>query len=481
MAGTIFILLTLSTGIAVGLDTKYRPQTFKDVIGQDVIVSILNTIIKKGTYTSAYLFSGPSGTGKTTSARIFAKAILCESPIDGNPCNICSSCKLFNNEKHFSYVEMDAASVGGKEDMKKLKDDAAYISIGSKKIILLDECHDISKQGQDALLKQVEQCPEHLIYLFCTTEPQKINPTLKKRLMIFNFSKVDPVLIFNRLKYICAAENIAFEDQALKNIAERTDGHVRDSIKLLEETAYLGPITKVSVDKIFPDYTDQIFNILFNIGSNLSKTIDLCNTILLNVSTRELYEQILFMLEDTTKLLYGYDKFDSHRKSYLEKLRDTYGPSIAEFFNYMLSRDKFVDRVGLHGDIIFINYKLCSGSFKLQATDHKNTSVTSITQQSQNEKVIVEKVVAEPSITHSQLMTMKLEDRQGVLRKQRSKKLGTREEDPLIVPAKWPLPKERGIGVCSDHKELSPLEFSKLLVGGRRDESIEKKVDNFGT
>ncbi len=196
-------------------DTKFRPSTFKDVIGQDVTVTILRTIVSQKKYGSAYLFSGPSGVGKTTIGRIFSKAVLCDAPIDGEPCGKCDSCLSFQEEKNFGYRELDSASYGSKEDMVKLRDEASFLAFGKKKIILLDECQDISKQGQDALLKQVEQCPPHLMYIFCTTEPEKIKGTLRKRCIHFQFSKVDPVPILDRLKEVCNKESLSFEESAL--------------------------------------------------------------------------------------------------------------------------------------------------------------------------------------------------------------------------------------------------------------------------
>jgi DNA polymerase III subunit gamma/tau len=449
------------------LDLKFRPQIFDEVIGQEVPVTLLKSIIRTKRYSSAYLFSGPTGVGKTTLGRIFAKAILCSNPEDGNPCCICESCLLFQQEQHFGYMELDAASVGGKDDMVKLRDEAAFQSVGGKKIILLDECHDISKQGQDALLKQVEQCPDHLIYIFCTTEPEKLKRTLRKRCTQFHLSRVSGYSILGRLKHVCTVEGIVFEEDALKIIAEKSGGHVRDSLKSLEEISYLGPITVENVSKIVVDYDADIFNILLHIGSNLPTALETCKKISSNLSVREVYDQVLSMVNDTVKLIYGFDDFLPNRKMYLSRLKDVYGYGFLEFLNYLISRDKFVDRVGLQSDIILLHYKFCANSFQPQQVPVPVKSSENTPEQIP----IVSSTISSspPAITHAQLSKMSVKDRAAILREQRRNvPLSNEESDISKIPTEWSLPKNERLGANSfDDVELSPLEFSQRLVGGR--------------
>jgi DNA polymerase III subunit gamma/tau len=459
----------------MGLDIIYRPKIFDDVIGQDVAVTILRSSIVNKKHSSSYLFSGPSGTGKTTVGRIFSKALLCHSPVNGNPCGSCESCRLFDEEKNFGYLELDAASVGGKEDMVKLKDDAAFISVENKKIILLDECHDISKQGQDALLKQVEQCPEHLIYIFCTTEPEKLKPTLRKRCTQFQFSRIDSDKIFSRLKLVCEKENRAFEEEALKIIADRSEGHVRDSLKFLEEASDFGPITVETVTKISVDYTEQVFEILANLGTDLVKSLEVSNLITSRISVFELYERIISLTSDAVKVLYGYDGFLPKRKVFLDKLKDIHGFSLVEFMSYLMSREKFVDRIGLQGDIILLHYKFCSGNFKPQQIPESKATPISVLPQS----IMTEQAASSSSttttdiLTHEKLMTMSHAERQEILRKQRSnlpQNNVPKKEETQKIATEWSLPKEERQGSDSSDligKELPPLEFSRLMVGGR--------------
>jgi DNA polymerase III subunit gamma/tau len=452
----------------MALDTKFRPLTFKEVIGQDVSVSILRAIIFQKKYGSAYLFSGPSGVGKTTVGRIFSKAILCESPVDGDPCCTCSSCQLFHEDKHFGYRELDAASFGGKDDMIKLRDDAAFLSIEKKKIILLDECHDISKQGQDALLKQVEQCPSHLIYIFCTTEPEKVNKTLRKRCVHFQFSKVDSTPILERLKVVCQQEGLVWEESALEFIADKSLGHVRDSLKLLEEVSFLGPITIDSVRKVSCDYSDLVFSVLANLGRDLPSSIESCKKASAILSNWDFYEQMLSMVSDAVKLFYGYDGFLPQRKEMLIKLRDIHGSTLLEFLNYLITRDKYVDRIGLYSDIVLLHYKFCSNGFQPQVPVQPVSKVQSIEPQ-QDSIAVSTAQASSPQITHAQLSKMSIKDRAAVLRSQRKPHNIGEKEEPQKVPVEWSLPKEerRPGAVSFEEKELTPLEFSKLLVGGR--------------
>jgi DNA polymerase III subunit gamma/tau len=442
-------------------------MTFDEVIGQDIIVSILKSIVSQKKYGLSYLFSGPSGTGKTTCGRIFAKAVLCESTVSGNPCCSCRSCKLFQEDKHFGFRELDSASFGGKEDMIKLRDDASFLSVENKKILLLDECHDISKQGQDALLKQVEQCPPHLMYIFCTTEPEKMKGTLRKRCIHFQFSKVDSKLIVDRLKKVCASEGIQFEEEAISLIADRSKGHVRDSLKLLEESSYLGTVTVDSTQKISQDYSELVFTVLSNLGQNLSVAINACKKASVLLSNWDFYEQILSMTTDAVKMFYGYDDFIPQRKNLLIKLRDLHGSNLLEFLNYLVSRDKYVDQIGLYSDIILLHYKFCSGGFKPQTPVVVQNTAPEVVRE---EPGVIPEPQESPNLTYAELSKLSIPIRSKILRKQKMGPEELEKEEPQKVPVIWPLPKnkESQQGANSfDDGELTPLEFSKRLVGGR--------------
>ena len=443
---------------------KYRPKTFSDVIGQETAISILKSLIKLKRFESAYIFFGPSGVGKTTIGRIFANAILCDNPTEeGDPCGTCTSCRDFQEEKHFGYKELDAASYGGKEDMVNLRDDAAFQAVNKKKIILIDECHDISKQGQDALLKQVEECPEHLIYLFCTTEPDKMAETLRKRCMSFQLSRVSADLIVERLNKICDAEALSFEEEALSNVVYYTEGRVRDAISVLEETSYLGSVTEENFNRVSMNHDEEVCAMLCALGRDLNEAIVHCRKVAACISMRELYGATISLLNDAAALLYGREDYPRQRKSLLVRLKDTHGYSILEFLRYLIERDKYIDQLGLESDIIILHYKFCANRFKPQLPE----APSQISPEQKEEPIKSDSTSS--VLSHAQLSKMSLTERNKFLREQRwNHKEDVSKKEPQRVPAQWSLPKEEKLGSDSeDDLDLDPLEFSRGLRGGR--------------
>ena len=215
---------------------KYRPKTFDDVYGQQIVVQTLKNVIKNNKLTHAYLFVGPRGTGKTSIAKIFAKTINCLHPEDGLSCEKCDICISNNSNENVDIIEMDAASNNGVDEIREIKNHITLLPTVSKyKIYIIDEVHMLTTGAFNALLKTLEEPPEHIIFILATTEPHKIPLTIMSRCQSFEFKPIPVATIKERLKYICAQENINIDDKSLNLIAEESNGGLRDAVSMLDQ------------------------------------------------------------------------------------------------------------------------------------------------------------------------------------------------------------------------------------------------------
>lgn len=215
---------------------KYRPKTFDDVYGQQIVVQTLKNVIKNNKLTHAYLFVGPRGTGKTSIAKIFAKTINCLHPEDGLSCEKCDICISNNSNENVDIIEMDAASNNGVDEIREIRNHITLLPTVSKyKIYIIDEVHMLTTGAFNALLKTLEEPPEHIIFILATTEPHKIPLTIMSRCQSFEFKPIPVATIKERLKYICAQENINIDDKSLNLIAEESNGGLRDAVSMLDQ------------------------------------------------------------------------------------------------------------------------------------------------------------------------------------------------------------------------------------------------------
>ena len=215
---------------------KYRPKTFDDVYGQQIVVQTLKNVIKNNKLTHAYLFVGPRGTGKTSIAKIFAKTINCLHPEDGLSCEKCDICISNNSNENVDIIEMDAASNNGVDEIREIRNHITLLPTVSKyKIYIIDEVHMLTTGAFNALLKTLEEPPEHIIFILATTEPHKIPLTIMSRCQSFEFKPIPVTTIKERLKYICAQENINIDDKSLNLIAEESNGGLRDAVSMLDQ------------------------------------------------------------------------------------------------------------------------------------------------------------------------------------------------------------------------------------------------------
>ena len=275
---------------------KYRPQTFDDVVGQGAVTQTLKTQLMKDQLSHAYLFTGSRGTGKTTCAKILAKAVNCLKPEDGNPCNCCEACRAIDSGACMDVLEIDAASNNGVDNVRDLRDDAVYSpSQVRKRVYIIDEVHMLSISAFNALLKIIEEPPEHLLFILATTELHKVPATILSRCQRFAFRRISQEDIANRLQYVAYQENIDLDDSAARVLARMADGGMRDGLSLLDQcaTATAGELTAEGVYQCLGIAGEQkaaqlmgyiarqdtksaleLFNRLYSDGKDLSALLD---------------------------------------------------------------------------------------------------------------------------------------------------------------------------------------------------------------
>ena len=218
---------------------KYRPMTFDSVVGQSALTTTLKNAVKSGKLAHAYLFCGPRGVGKTTCARIFAKAINCEHPReDGEACNTCESCQAFNEQRSYNIFELDAASNNGVDQIKTLMEQTRIPpQVGKYKVFIIDEVHMLSAAAFNAFLKTLEEPPSHVIFILATTEKHKILPTILSRCQIYDFERMSVANTIAHLKMVAEKEGVKYEEPALAVIAEKADGGMRDALSIFDQAA----------------------------------------------------------------------------------------------------------------------------------------------------------------------------------------------------------------------------------------------------
>lgn len=257
---------------------KYRPKTFDDVAGQEVIIRTLKNAVINDKISHAYLFAGPRGCGKTSIAKIFAKLVNCKDSVEGIPCNKCVCCTQ-SNEQNMDVIEMDAASNNGVDEIREINNKVNLVpSLGKYKIYIIDEVHMLTIGAFNALLKTLEEPPSHVIFILATTDPHKVPITILSRCQRFDLKKIPVENIYNRLKYICDNENIKIEDDAIWEIARLGDGGLRDAIGILDQVVSyaVDTVTLNDVHEVNGTISQEnVFNLMKNVvNNNLTEVIN---------------------------------------------------------------------------------------------------------------------------------------------------------------------------------------------------------------
>ena len=369
----------------LALYRKYRPTNFNEVVGQDKVITVIKNEIINNRISHAYLFSGPRGTGKTTTAKIIAKLVNCTNPVNGECCNKCDNCLNFKNSSDI--VEIDAASNNGVDEIRELRDKVNLVPTNSKyKIYIIDEVHMLTTQAFNALLKTLEEPPAHVIFILATTEPHKIPLTVASRCQKFQFSKISNDEIVHRLSDIIKEENIKLDNEILLEIARLSDGGLRDAINMLDQLlAYKSEnITLMDVYNInscvsYVDIYNFINNMMNNNAVEIVSFIEKIDNEGKNIS--KFIEELIVFLKDI--LLYKSAKINSEiedKNTKIKELSDVLSEN--NIYNMIYSYNDTLNNIKLSSNsiILFIvsTFKIINDNFirKNNVVDDNKESIS---------------------------------------------------------------------------------------------------------
>lgn len=420
----------------------YRPSKFSEVVGQEYIVKILKNTIKNQKIAHAYLFAGPRGTGKTTIAKLFAKAINCEN-FNEESCDECASCLAFKENNHPDIIELDAASNNSVEDIREIIDQVPYAPIISKyKVYIIDEVHMLSSSAFNALLKTLEEPPAHVVFILATTDPQKIIPTVLSRCQRYNFSKISNLNMKKKMMEILDKENLKYEEKALEEVAMLAEGGMRDALSILEqvlsynnEGVYLEDIQKIFGLSTKEEKVKLLIDAHKNITSAINSLREMYNYGIdpkrLCIDLLEIIKEALIYSDDqNATLLSKIDKFDAMNILEAININDllndiTY---LEEALSKTRSNQNFLTYLELA--LVKMGGAKVKDSYKEPIKEEKKAlEETIVEQQPIQEEPLIEETVLEDSLNLSNIES-KEEVREPIENRSNSEVTEIKEESP---------------------------------------------------
>ncbi|MCI2775329.1 DNA polymerase III subunit gamma/tau [Staphylococcus petrasii] len=366
----------------------FRPQSFEDVVGQEHVTKTLRNAISKGKQSHAYIFSGPRGTGKTSIAKVFAKAINCLNPHDGEPCNECAICKGITQGTNGDVIEIDAASNNGVDEIRNIRDKVKYAPSESKyKVYIIDEVHMLTTGAFNALLKTLEEPPAHAIFILATTEPHKIPPTIISRAQRFDFKAIGTEQIIERLHFVAEEQELQYDDAALEFIAKASEGGMRDALSIMDQAIAFGDehLTLQDVLDVTGSVDEAALNDLFKevVDGNVKEAFARYHRFIAEgKEVNRLINDMIYFVRDTimNKTVEGETEYDALIRFDLETLYH-----LIDIINDTLVSIRFSVNQNVHFEVLLVKI---AEMIKNQPENVQNVATTQVAAEPHNEVLL---------------------------------------------------------------------------------------------